>query len=290
MVACKVLLAVVEIITTLMPYEKLKASNLNEQIDPEHTVRAGAVKLQFSGRLKARAAQVNSLLESILKELKTVYHDDLPDGIIVRLLPRDASGWMGGVTFVAGAYSQGSGLARDLSRAVALYALFPRGEWVSYPPWVEYGWCDLVALRVCFRAGFRREAEAWRKDHQKAFDPSGKDANAVDLSVSRNRGRGDYIGKSQWLLEVLEKQYGKDLLNRLRTTLAQHAAAGKLPSGVSTRQMICFLSVTVQENLFGYFLSIGTNVLPMKLDLPGGGGGLGPGPWPPPPTRAHAQN
>lgn len=256
---------VIEIFEKVMPYEQLGTSGLDDYVGPESEETLGPVTLQYSGRLKTAAERTKELIEKITEEIQLVYKDELDEGLTVRLLPRDYSGWAGAVVFAPGALQRSSDVARELARAFALYALFPEGTWIHYPPWVTNGWCDLVGLRICFKMGFKVEAEVIRRGYMTAFTPGGADDDALDLSVSRHGHRWDYIGKAQWTLESLERRH-RNLLPKLRRTLKEYAATGRVGDAMSTRSVIFYLSQATHTDMFHYFQSIGTSVLPMKLD------------------------
>jgi len=257
---------VIEVFRKILPYEQLARSVMDEHVPPEKEEMVGRVKLRYAARLATSAAKTTDLVKKIVTQIELVYKDELPKGITLQVLPRAYSGWLGGVVFSPGAMQPPADIARELARAVALYGLFPEGKWISYPPWVTHGWCDLVALRTCYKIGFKREAEAARRVYMDAYKLDTTSPNPIDLSVSR-RGRGhDYIGKAQWVLETLEKRHGKNLLARLRKTLKRYAAAGRISDAMSTRNVIFYLSQTLHVNMFDYFHAIGTTVLPMKLD------------------------
>ncbi len=201
------------------------------------------------------------------------FKDDLAEGLVVRLLPRAQSAWMGGVTFSPGAFQAQSDAARELARAVALYALFPSAKWVTFPPWVSGAWCDFAALRVLYRAGYRREADAWLKEYTDAWqDPSKALTDGLDLSVSRMAFRRDWNAKAVWALEQLElprdrkTREPRNILGGLRKALKRYAAAGRVGDSLSTRDVLFYLSQAFHEDMFAYFQSLGTTVLPMKLD------------------------
>jgi hypothetical protein len=257
---------VVEVFRSIMPYEQIKRNDRVEMIPPEVEEAAGTFKLQYSARLQSTGTRVKDLLDKIEAQMEEVYKDQFPKGMTVRVLPRAASGWTGGMVFESGAFEDRWLQARGLSGAVALYGLFPGGTWISYPPWVERAWSDLIGLRACYKIGYKHEAELARKELMDAFDQTKDATTPIDLSIGIFSAQKDYAAKAQWVLETLEKKYGKNLLERFRKTLSRYHAAGKLPMAMSTRDVVFYLSQTVREDLFPYFKSIGTTVMPMKID------------------------
>jgi len=258
---------VVEVFKRCMPYESLGTSTVDDHVLPEKEEEIGFVTIQYSGRLEPSARKTAEVLVKVIEHVQMLYREPLPKGMTVRVLPRDYSGWVGGVAFAPGALQEPADVARDLTRACTLYGLFPTGTWISYPPWVTHGWCDLVALRFCYKLGFRREAEDVRRRYLNAWSPPAPGTpDGIDLSVSRAGTRWDYIGKAQWTLETLEKTHGKNLLSRLRRTLKTYAVAGRLENDMSTRNVVFYLSHALHTDMFAWFGSIGTPLLPMKLD------------------------
>jgi len=257
---------VVEVFQRMMPYEQLGRSSVDEYVKPETEEQVGPLKLEYSARLTTSAERTTELLTKILEQISLAYKDDLAEGMTVRLVPRGWSSWMGNLVFGSGALQTPPDLTRQLSRAVALYALFPEGKWIDYPPWITNGWCDLVALRVCYKVGFKRESETMRKEYLDAYKPDLTKLDDIDLSVSQRGGQREYIAKAQWVLEVLEKNQNKNILASLRRTLKRYAAAGKVPDAMSTRNVLFYLSQALHQDMFAFFQAVGTNVLPVKLD------------------------
>jgi hypothetical protein len=257
---------VVEVFQRLMPYEAVNRSKVDDYVKPEETEEAGPIRIEASWRLRPSADRTKELLGKVLEQVRVTYKDELAEGMTVRLLPRAWSGWAGGMVFSSGAFEGLPEQARQLSKAVALYGLFPEGKWISYPPWITNGWCDLVGLRTCFKVGFKLEAEAMRKELMDAYKPNPAKPDGIDLSVSAAGESRPYIGKAQWVLETVETNHSKETLAQLRRTLKRYAAAGKMPESISTRNMIFYLSQALGRDLFGFFQAIGTSVIAVPLD------------------------
>lgn len=265
---------VVEVFQRLMPYEMIGKSAVDDTVNPEMQDYLKPLRLEYSARMAPWVERNRDLLTKLVQETQGTFKDDLADGMTLRVLPRGWSGWAGGTIYSPGALETTTDMAREMARALALYALFPEGKWVNYPPWVVSGWCDLAALRVMHKLGFKRESEAWNKEYVEAWkDPSKAATDGLDLSVSRLGGQRNYLAKSMWALEQIEMKdvdkkthEPRNVLAKLRKTLKRYAVAGRMPADLSTRDVLFFLSQSLHEDMFAWFQAVGTTVLPVKLD------------------------
>jgi len=257
---------VVEIFQKLMPYEAGNRSTVDEYVKPEETEAVGPIRIEASWRLRPSADRTKELLGKVLEQIRLTYKDELAEGMTVRLLPRGWSDWTGNMVFASGGFEGVPEQARELSKAVALYGWFPEGKWINYPPWITNGWCDLVGLRICFKVGFKQEAEAWRKELMDAYKPNPAKPDGIDLAMSAAGGSREYLAKAQWVLETVELNQSKETLSQLRRTLKRYAAAGRMTDSMSTRNVIFYLSQALGQDMFGFFQAIGTSVRPVPLD------------------------
>ena len=226
-----------------------------------------AVWCRYSGRLSKQGDLLQEIVPLVLPVVAKMFKTEFQAGWELEALPRDRSGWQGKGTFALSSQLNRGEATFEVARAAAQYMLRPSSEPLAFPPCVGRGWADLIALRTMHQLGYQNYAESKRVEFAVALQRSDPNLTGIDLSVSSRGHQTSYVGKSIMVLQRLEKRHGRDLLAKFRKTLKRHHSLGRIGSGLSTRDTIYYLSLTVHEDLYDYFQNIGTSVLPRKVDF-----------------------
>lgn len=258
---------ILEIFGSLFPYEKLSKSSKNDYYPPEKIATVSEVKVRYSGRLSRQGNLLQEIVPLVLPVVAKMFKTEFPVGWELEVLPRDRSSWQGGGTFALNSQLNRGEATFEVAKAAAQYMLRPSSEPLTFPPWVGRGWADLVALRTMHQLGYQNYAESKRTEFAEALKRSDPDLTDIDLSVSSRGHQASYMGKSIMVLQQLEKRHGRNLLARFRKKLKRYHSLGRIGSGLSTRDTIYYLSLTVHEDMYDYFQKIGTSVLPRKVDF-----------------------
>jgi hypothetical protein len=163
----------------------------------------------------------------------------------VHILATGGGGWAGGhdigVQCVGSSYGNIAVIAHELTHTLE----------GPLPGVVAEGWASMVGWRVGAELGFFEDAARERASFLARFEEYEQNGRKLDITIGE-RERSVFAaaeGKTMWLIEQLEAQYGPDFMPRFIEI--RHALHGR--NKLDIQQVLSLFSLTAGRDLAPYF-------------------------------------
>ncbi len=250
-----------------IPDRRTVPSPTNVIIEPDKSFTVGFVDVRYPANLAEPAEAFQTFITKVTPVFEKIFDAPLEAKVTITALPCTGTPWIPAHDFEVNLAAPPAALAEGCGRQLAYCWLFPGGRDVSQPDWITWGWVDAASARAISAVGFAAQADALLGSCRRHLQDTDPKLDKIDLSAPPPADLNAYRGKAIHVLETLEKQTGKNVLARFRKAIRIAHGAGEIEDKLDTDQAVRLLSLSLNQDLYPFFTSVGTRVVPKPLDF-----------------------
>jgi len=237
---------------------------------PEIQVKRGAIMLQYSASMKARAEYLIQQYPVVYNTIYELFQVEPAQEMILEALPSSGGGyhWTKQRLVAIGALADDKAVVGIMGHEMVHAWGLPTPR--NFP----HGWTAFTDDYLSAKLQLRTPAEMteeWNRElsELKALDPNLDSLDIVEATTDPTRQRL-LDKKVGWILKELEKKYGLDFFARL---VRIYREQGKTPrreetyEGLPMDDFVYYASLAAGEDLYPWFRSLGTTVHPRPLQF-----------------------
>ena len=257
----------VRLFETFLPYPKLEDTRRNDTRPPEIVCKEGRVTFRYPQTVKKESLWARKALPRMLRFYSDFFKADLANDLTISAIPASSEYFVTGNNFNVSVLQPKDKLLHQLGMLLYQSWMRPADTPLAFPHWMEAYWADMATTDLLTHLGVGQRYQAYERHHRGEFLKADPRKNRIDVTVPPNPGEYPHFGKCEYIYRDIEKRYGRGLARKLREIVFLYHEAGQLPSPLDTAQTVRLVSLAVGKDLFPYFRSLGTHVVPVAVDL-----------------------